>query len=316
MSGFLLLCVGVIYLGLDSEKARRSEKYGKGIRIPEVSLFRGVYFYKAYEFKPSFILESNTLKITDNTYMDFETPKGIFYSKGVEYQYEGRTGFLNQKKEELELKGDVRLSGKNFDYVSDKISFVGPKSIFNAEGNVSSQIVDSKTLDLIKLKSEKLTSFIDKQITELTGNVRGSLKRKRIYEGGFRFSASKVTVNSLESQMNLSESVRIHRNNYYLRSGSAEIFMENYNKKLKYYSLYDDVKLEENLTLSSGEKQLRRAFAEKLEGVQSTGEVILTGAPRVEQGNDTIKGYQITLRENIELIEVDDAQSRFRVRKD
>jgi lipopolysaccharide export system protein LptA len=76
------------------------------------------------------------------------------------------------------------------------------------------------------------------------------------------------------------------------------------------------VKLEEKLKLKSGKNQTRRAFAEKLEGHQRTGKIILTGAPRVEQGNDIIKGYQITLRENVELVEVDDSQSSFSLKKD
>ena len=101
-----------------------------------------------------------------------------------------------------------------------------------------------------------------------------------------------------------------------LSAGNAEIFLENFNKKLKYYALYDDVRLEEKLRLDSGVYQTRRAFAEKLEAHQGTGKLILTGAPRVEQGSDIIKGYQITLRQAVEMIEVDDSQSSFKLKRD
>ena len=131
-----------------------------------------------------------------------------------------------------------------------------------------------------------------------------------------KFAAENVVVNSPESRINLSKSVKLRRNNYYLTAGNAEIFLENFNKKLKYYSLYDDVKLEEKIELHSGGTQTRRAYAEKLEAHQATGRVVLTGAPRVEQGKDIIKGYQITLRENVELVEVDDSKSSFSLKKD
>ena len=76
------------------------------------------------------------------------------------------------------------------------------------------------------------------------------------------------------------------------------------------------MKLEEKLVIPGKKPQLRKAYSEKLEGHQRSAKVILTGAPRVEQGEDIIQGYQITLRENVELVEVDDAQSSFNLKKD
>ena len=79
---------------------------------------------------------------------------------------------------------------------------------------------------------------------------------------------------------------------------------------------YDDIKLVEQLNTSEGNSQTRRAYSEKLEGYMSQGKIVLTGAPRVEQGDDLIKGYQITLRENVELVEVEEAQSSFKLKKE
>ena len=44
--------------------------------------------------------------------------------------------------------------------------------------------------------------------------------------------------------------------------------------------------------------------------------MMLSGAPRVEQGADVIKGYRITIRENVDLIEVDDAMSDGQVKRE
>lgn len=43
--------------------------------------------------------------------------------------------------------------------------------------------------------------------------------------------------------------------------------------------------------------------------------MILSGAPKVEHGEDVVKGYRITVRENMDLIEVDDAISDVQVRR-
>ncbi len=90
--------------------------------------------------------------------------------------------------------------------------------------------------------------------------------------------------------INLSDNVYLERNNYNLRAQRADIYLENFNKKLKYYVLYDDIKLVEELTLPNGTKQTRKAYSEKLEGYMSQGKIVLTGAPSVEQGDDLIKG--------------------------
>ena len=132
----------------------------------------------------------------------------------------------------------------------------------------------------------------------------------------FDFKANRVELNMLKSLVSLSDNVLLHRNNYDLEAQKAEIFLENYNKKLKYYVLYDDIKLEEKLSMNDGSKQMRKAYSEKLEGYMAEEKVVLTGAPRVEQGEDLIKGYQIILRENVELVEVDDSQSSFDLNKD
>ena len=160
-----------------------------------------------------------------------------------------------------------------------------------------------------------MRSYYALGLTDMYGGVTGQIVRRRRYEGRLNFNSNKLSLNRNESKLTLDKDVKIHRNNYHLAAGRGEILLENFNKKLKYYTLYDDVKLIELVKLSTGEKQTRRAYAEKLEAFQAKGEVILTGAPRVEQGNDVIKGYQIVLRENVELVEIDDSQTSFSLKK-
>ena len=313
---FCIMCLGIIYYALNLKKRALGQSAHIDAKSEVTSLFKNSHFYRSFEHKPNLILESETLLIRNNRYISFQAPKGIFFNNEKRYNYTALKGNLDQASNNLDLYGEVLLTSVDGDYASDEIHYLGGEDIISAKGHVSSQMVDKKTLDLIKVKSESMKSYVKESRVELYGNVRGNIKRKKIYEGGIKFSSETVIFNSLNSQLDLSENVKIRRNNYYLRSGNAQIFLQNYNKKLKYYVLHDDVKLEEKLTLVSGKVQMRKAFAEKAEGIESTGQIILTGAPRVEQGNDVIKGYQITLRENSELVEVDDAQSNFRMKKE
>jgi lipopolysaccharide export system protein LptA len=61
---------------------------------------------------------------------------------------------------------------------------------------------------------------------------------------------------------------------------------------------------------------VRKAFAEKLEGLISEKKIILTGLPKVFQQKDVIKGNRITIRENIETVEVDDANTNITLERE
>jgi len=297
-----------------------SENLNKGVvkstKIPELSTFEQIHYFKTVDEKPSFELEAKSLKITNGDLMDFKAPTGFLLASNKKISYEADQGFLNQGRQMLFLEGNVKLVDNLSNYSSDKLNYDGKREVIHAKGSVVSKIIDMKSKDTIKVKGEKLISYLKKEHVSIEGQVEGKIVRSRRYESGYDFSTEFMVYKGLKSRLELVKSVKLYRNKHYLTAGRAEIFLENYNKKLKYYTLYDDVKLEETFELESGKKQFRRAYGEKLEGQQSTGKIILTGAPRVEQGGDIIKGYQITLRESVDLVEVDDSQSNFSLKKD
>ena len=65
---------------------------------------------------------------------------------------------------------------------------------------------------------------------------------------------------------------------------------------------------------STGKPLTRKAWAERLEGF-GEDRLVLSGAPRVEQEKDVVKGYRITLREKMEFLEVEDAMSDLSTKK-
>jgi lipopolysaccharide export system protein LptA len=309
------LSVLVLFKGFSSTESS-TVNYGKKVdKVAEKAFFKEVHYFKIENLAQRVELRSKQLDITNNIFFKFLVPRGYLNSENENYAYSAERGHMNQQTKVMKLFGDVRLSGKSSDFAAGEFVYNGRSKMMFGKGNVAAQMIDSKTLDIIKVKSSEFSSNIRTQILEMSGNVKGELIRQRAYEDGLKFESEEFVLNSLESHLKMFKSVKIYRNNYYLQSQNAEIFLENFNKKLMYYELYDDVKLEEQLTGGLSGKQLRRAYAEKLEGHQRTGKIILTGAPRVEQGDDIIKGYQITLRENVELVEVDDSQSNFSLKR-
>ncbi|MEK6626721.1 MAG: hypothetical protein AABY86_17265, partial [Bdellovibrionota bacterium] len=130
------------------------------------------------------------------------------------------------------------------------------------------------------------------------------------FEESVDFKCDLLKYNLLKSWIGLDGHVVLIKQQLTATSHHGEIFLENYNKKLKYYTLFDDVKVTEKL-LVGGVPLVRRAFSERLEGFMADNKIILTGSPKVFQETDTIKGNIIILRPDTEVVEVDDATTNF-----
>ena len=314
--GFVLLFVILMILTGYKEVKDQKNKEQNYVKSDEKSFFDAIRYFKIIQNRPSVKLVADYLEIINNNKLIFKSPDGTYFSNDNVIHYTSEYGTLNQNEKELRLNGSVRISESTSEYAGHDLTYNGNTYELKGWGGIEAQYMDERTLDLLELKATDLISNLKTKEMELKNNVSGRIIRKHKYEGQMDFSSEVFLLKSLDSLVKLEQKVKINRNNYHLESGSAEIFLENYNKKLKYYVLYDDVKLEEKLEISGKKAQVRRAYSEKLEGHQRSAKVVLTGAPRVEQGKDVIQGYQITLRENVELVEVDDAQSSFNLKKD
>lgn len=286
------------------------------VEIIEESTFENMHYFTLNDGKEVMALDAKSLRVVNQRDLYFTAPDGLLYNKnGEKIAYTAREGEFKNVKQELVLEGDVKLTAKEGAYQANSLYYNGSKDFLEARGDIRANVVDMSTNDRLRVSSNYMNSWLNEQRSLFIGDVTGLLRRNRAYEGSFNFRAERMELNRLKSLVTLNNNVYLERNNYNLRAQRAEIFLENFNKKLKYYALYDDIKLVEELKLSSGQTQTRKAFSEKLEGYMSQGKIVLTGAPRVEQGEDLIKGYQITLRENVELVEVEEAQSSFRLKR-
>jgi LPS export ABC transporter protein LptC len=313
---FGLFTLWIVFQSFNVIRKNSKQKDPLVVQKDSETIFNNLNYFSIENSKPVLNLNADLLKIINSKQLYFTKPEGFLLNKDKkQINYQANKGSYNVTKKVLDLQGAVVLKSEKGDHKSSKLHFDGSRNYLEASGEVNSVMNDLKTSDQIIIESDWMNSWMDEGRSLFNGNVKGRVSRKRVYEQSFKFSSEKLELNRLKSLVTLTTSVTLDRNKYHLEAEKAEIFLENFNKKLKYYVLYDDIKLVEKLKLLNGESSKRYAFSEKLEGYMSEAKVVLSGAPRVESGSDVIKGYQITLRENVELVEVDDSQSSFELKR-
>lgn len=290
------------------------------------SFFKGVTYYTVEKSKPFLELDSVELSLSSNgdgVVISFD-PVGIIYRydknqselEPIYFQAKNARALMHRK--ELFLDNQVEIKMSNASLKAEKVSILSHGEILHAQKNVKTLNTIDKTNDQIMVDSEDVIYRPKDQYFEYRNRVSGVIKRKRLYEDSISFKADLLTLNAPLSLAQMNGNVYFKKENMDAYANRGEVFLENYNKKLKYYALYDDVRLQEWFKNPKDKEKplLRKAFAEKLEGLISDKKIILTGLPKVFQDRDVIKGNRIIIRENIETVEVDDANTNITLEKE
>lgn len=279
------------------------------------SFFKNIDYYVLKEFDPYLHLNSSEVSMNSVTTRTlFFDPRGkVFSEDGEEVHYSGMKGTFNQKEGELHLDRDVFVSVKDTELRSEFMVFNTVKGRVDAKGNVKTKSISKQNGDQIYIDADRAISWTKKNLTEYYNNVVGKIVRKRAYEDQVDFKSNKLYLKMDEQLIQLDQDVWLKKQPFIATSRRGDVYLGNYNKRLKYFALYDDVKLEEKVNLG-GASYMRKAFAETLEGIVSEDKLILTGLPKVYQQNDVIRGNKIILRENNEVVEVDDANTKFNIK--
>jgi lipopolysaccharide transport protein LptA len=245
-------------------------------------------------------------------------PKGILFTQGQEeIHYDAESGLIYENiPQEILLKDNVQLKTDKSTIFSDEMQYKFDDHFFISKGNVKSKYLPAGRRETVTVRSQNLKYWHIDHKAKYWGNVRGEINKNRRYEGNIRFKSKVMDVDLDKSYVTLKDDVYLKKQSLIATSLRGEIFLDNYNKKLKYYKLSDDVKVRETIKLRNGGEVQRRAFAEQLEGFTLTDKVVLTGSPKVIQGNEIIKGNQITLTQENEVIEVDDSNSKFIINRE
>ncbi len=327
---FLAVCVSLSvfsYMGhfdqFGSEQAIPVK--GENPTADDESFFKGVSYYSVENSKPFLQLDSVELSVssTNGIVIGFDPVGAIYrYDKNqselepIYFQSKNSRALLQKKEIFLDKEVEIKMSNANLK--ADKVSILSRGEVLYAYKNVKTLNTIEKTNDQIMVNSDNAVYHPKDQFFEYQGGVNGMIKRKKLYEESISFKADLLTLNAPLSLAQMKGNVYFKKENMDAYANRGEVFLENYNKKLKYYALYDDVRLQEWLInpKDKDKPQLRKAFAEKLEGLISDKKIILTGLPKVFQDRDVIKGNRIIIRENVETVEVDDANTNITIDKD
>ncbi len=268
-------------------------------------------FFSLQANKPNTYLDAYYLEIKKNfTQFDFINPHGYFLGKNAEAD---ATHFTSQRldfdklKSMSNFKGDIKIKRGPMEVDCQQGTYWTDSEQFFCKERVKVFAKQQKTRDEVTINSDEVKAFFQQRYSIHKSHVFGMIKRPFLHEPSTDFSTDSLSFYYDQGQAHLDGNVHVIHGEYDVKSRRGEILIENYNKKLKYFTFDDDVVIEQKSKKIPGGKRI--AYAEKVESVRSEGTVILTGAPRVIQGRDNVKGNKITVREGASLVEVDDAAS-------
>ncbi len=244
-----------------------------------------------------------------------ELKGSIFTKDNTEVFYEGDKGVFDEKLEKLTLNGNVHMESGGTKGDANKMDYYSALSYAELFGEVKTSSYYEEQKDYIEVEGDYAKVFTEKEISLFRGHVKGKVLRAKRYEESLYFFSDQLDMNLASGKMSLNGNVTIKKQLLTAESRRGEIFLQNYNKKLKYFVLYDDVKVVEEVLLGGDTPMKRRSYSEKLEGLMAESKAVLTGYPKVYQQNDVIKGSKIILRENTEVIEVIDANTNILIKE-
>lgn len=279
------------------------------------SYFKIVNYYLIDKNRPFLKLEADELTLSrENSYVVGFNPKGVinrYADDGTEESpilFSAKNLEGNVSVKEVFLRDEVDVISADSNLKSNRASILKAGRILEAFENVRTLTIDQKSKDQIFIDAEYTLFKPKDNFFEYQKNVRGRIERKRKYEENVSFTTDLLTFMSDVGVVEMKGSVTLKKDNLDAQANQGTVFLENYNKNLKYYALSDDVRLQERLILD-GRPIIRKAFSEKLEGFISEKKIILTGLPKIFQEKDVIKGNRVIIRENVETVEVDDANT-------
>ncbi len=278
---------------------------------------RELEYFHLKDQRPSLSLVADLMQSLGDDLVRFDRPRGTYAGKDSSevLRYEAREAEFVKEEDLLKLYDDVRLEQGPQRFEAQELSYRVKAGVVEGRRKVKLWHRLTSSGQQLTMAGETLRARPRERWALLGGGVSGQLRPRFDYQAPLNFAAQSLELLGGEGLLRLSEDVRLRRGDLDVSSRNGEVYLEQGNKKLKYFILNDDVKVREKLVDSRGQSMVREAFAERLEGF-GQDKLVLSGAPRVVQDKDTVKGYRITMREKMEYIEVEDALSDVQVRQD
>lgn len=312
--GLLCFLITLYSVSIQFEKPSQDDKDDSS-RISQSFFKNAIFYFSDGNLSLLSLHADETVMNQNDDTVYFFGPYGTTYSQsGIPIHYHAGKGLFKTQSGELHLDFGVELISQTNKLQANKMSYYRSEGKIVATGEVQTQAISEKTKDKIVTRSDSLISWPQKSLYLFKGEVQGEIQKYRAYEQGMEFAADDAKIDLLINKIFLNQNVVLTRPNIKAQAHRGEILLDNYNKKLKYFSLFDDVRLKEKVQLGDGQFLDRKAYCEQLDGVMVDRLLILTGLPKVYQGQDKLTGTKMVLRENEESIEVDDANSLFKLK--
>ena len=309
---FLLVVAGLSYFsspGQHSQQRNINEKDAK-----RVSIFGNSF---VGSFKPN----SKNVNIFSEKLIDDPNSNEIYLLKpnGVvgdfnKLEFQGDEGRVVKATNVLLLKKNIFIQKNGARIWSDQMQLDYVKNNITAEENVRSIFVHEGRE--VKVASARFDASEAKQEVRYIGSVVGDITENGQKSEDIHFKSDLLIFNDHLKTMSL-------RGNTYLRRGKSEInsifgniWLDSLSKGVKYFSMNDDVEMQDEYTNSNGKLVKRFSFSEKLEGFSKDNMIILSGFPQVKQEGDIIKGNEMIIREDQEVIEIINTNSQFEFNKE
>lgn len=310
--GYFAICTFLIGQSLMTPQ---SSKESKKNQVQEESLneFKQAKYFQKVADTPQASLDAVELISGDLT-IKVRKPVGeVFPSENEKLEYIAEYAEFAKAKKELDLRGDVYIKHLQGDMKCDRGKLLLDQKYAQCFSNVKSNILDLENGDKLKVDANLVKMWWERGVVQYTGNVVGKINRKYKYEPGLDFSSEQLIFNRSDLNAEFEGNVKFNYQGVKSRSGRAELYLENYNKELKYYVLYDDIEIEQKIPAVGGGETIRKAYSETLEAFNQQRKIVLKGAPRVTQGRDITRGYKITLFLDREIMEVDNSSSVIKI---
>jgi len=266
-------------------------------------------------FKP----ERNSLHLYSDEIIDHGGQNKIYLKKPKgnlgpirETFFVGHTGVVDKIKSELLVSKDVIIRQANGSTKADQLNFNYKNNTAIVSGNVVSVLI--KPEKKVNISSRELTISDSVGVFTYLGLVSGEIKdlTNNRY-GNIQFKSDLLTYNDIQKRIFLEGNAFIKREKSKIWALSGSIWLNNQGAGVKYFTMDDDVKLKDEFVSSTGDLIIRNSISEKIEGFAAEEKLVLSGFPQVEQDGDIIKGNEMIIREDQEMIEIINTNSQFKL---
>ena len=316
---FFMMSIVIFYYAGQINSAKEKIENNDIQQNDAESIFTNIQFFFQGASQRA-IVTARKLFFSGDEYAEMYDASGRIFDKKLFIDF--KAGYINYQRDlqKIYFKTNVQVDFKKSYHKTDELTYFMDTKIVESVGHVESFLKDPKTSDELVVTSSYMKAKTDGEFFEYKHNVELKLSRKRKYESGYFARTDFLGYDASVSTLNMTGNIKLSKDNYVLTAGRANFLLENHNKTLKYFTFYDDVKMEEKMPnaviLRNGKKDLvRRAFAEEFEGFISDRLFVLSGSPKVVHGDNVIKGYRIILKEKVDLVEVEESQSKFKLPK-